>query len=74
MEKITDDGAFLFADPTFVGGAATALDIGGSLVVYNVSRDGNEADLRSLASDWAVTGRDLKCGIEKFKKEAEAKR
>ena len=74
MEKITDDSGFLFADPSFVGGAASAIDIGGTLVTYNVSKDGNEADLRALASDWAVTGKDIKRGIEKFKKEAEAKK
>lgn len=73
MEKILDDSGFLFADPSFVGGAASAIDIGGTLIEYNVSRDGAEADLRATASDWAVTGKDIKRGIEKFEKEEKAK-
>lgn len=74
MERITDDSGFLFADPSFFGGAAHAIDIGGTLVVYNVSKDGAEADLRATASDWAVTGKDIKRGVEKFKKKAKAEK
>jgi hypothetical protein len=69
MEKITDDSGFLFADQSFIGGAATTIDIGGTLVVYNVSRDGDDADFRALASDWAITGKDIKRSVEKFKKQ-----
>ena len=70
MEKLLDDSGFLFANPSFIGGAATVIDIGGTLVVYDVSKNGVEADLRALASDWAVTGKDIKRSVEKLKKTA----
>ena len=72
MEKFNDDTCFLFADPSFTSGAAAVIDIGGTLIQYNSSTDGNEADLRATASDWAVTGKDIKRGIEKFEKKVKA--
>lgn len=71
MEKFNDDTNFLFADPDFFTGAATVMDLGGTLVVYNVSKDGKEADLRALASDWAVIGKDIKKSVEEFEKKTE---
>lgn len=73
MEKFNDDTCFLFADPSFVGGVATAIDIGGTLVIYNVSKDGAEADSRAIGSDWAVTGKDIRRGVEKFEKKTAQK-
>ena len=64
--KLNDDTCFLFADSNFVTGVATALDIGGTLIVYNESRNPQEADARALASDWYVTGRDLARAMEQF--------
>jgi len=60
---------FLFATPDFLSGFAAVLDIGGTLVNYNVSRDEREADLRALASDWAMVGEDIQYSVEKFEKE-----
>jgi len=40
-------------------GLATVMDIGGSLLVYNSSPSGAEADQRAIASDWAVVGSDI---------------
>jgi len=59
MEKITDGTCFLFADPSFVTGLATVMDIGGALVTYNVSPSGADADERAIASDWAIIGSDI---------------
>ena len=59
MGNITDDTGFLFADPSFVTGLATVMDIGGALVTYNVSPSGADADERAIASDWAVIGSDI---------------
>ncbi len=59
MEKVTDKSGFLFADPSFLTGLATVMDIGGSLTVYNSSRTGAEADQCAIASDWAVIGSDI---------------
>lgn len=60
------DTGFLFADPGFVQGMASALDLGGTLVVYNVSENGLEADARAIASDWAIVGKDIERAIDEF--------
>lgn len=62
------DSDFLFASPSFWQRAASVLDIGGTLVQYNGSRTTEEADKRAIASDWAVTGKDIKDAIESFGK------
>lgn len=69
MDKFNDDSCFLFADPSFSAGVASVIDIGGTLVVYNESKDGQEADTRAIASDWAITGKDIRTSAEKFEKE-----
>ena len=56
MGKFNDDTCFLFADPSFLSGLASVLDIGGGLAIYNTSENGAQADERAIASDWAVVG------------------
>jgi len=58
------DSGFLFADPSFLQGLASALDIGGTLLEYNQSATPEEADARALATDWAVVGNDMKKAIK----------
>lgn len=70
MDKFNDDSCFLFADSGFMAGAASIIDIGGTLVMYNESKSGQDADTRAIASDWAVTGKDINNSVEKFEKEA----
>jgi hypothetical protein len=50
---------FLFATPSFMGGVATAFDLGATLVEYNQSRSSQEADMRALRADWAAVCDDL---------------
>ena len=69
MGNFNDNTCFLFADPNFITGMATAIDIGGTLVVYNQSRTPEEADYRATVSDWAAVGGDIKASVEKFQKE-----
>jgi hypothetical protein len=64
-----DDMGFLFASPGFWQGAASALDLGGTLVEYNRSTTIGEADARAIASDWAVTGKHIEAAIEILAKE-----
>ena len=47
---------FLFAQPSFLSGAARVLDLGGTFDQYNTDPD---ADSVALASDWLVLGDDL---------------
>jgi hypothetical protein len=54
---------FLFANPTFIGGLASVLDLGSTMVVYNESPSIKVADVRAMESDWRVTGEDLKASM-----------
>ena len=71
MGSFNDNTCFLFADPGFMTGAATAIDMGGTLIIYNQSGSPQEADLRALASDWAAIGKDIHDSVEKLEKERE---
>ena len=73
MGNFSDDTCFLFASPGFVTGLASVMDIGGSLLTYNVSPSGAEADRRALASDWAVVGSDILNAAETLGEKAETK-
>lgn len=72
MGKYGEDSGFLFAHPGFLFGFASALDIGGTLVEYNVSITPQEADRRAIASDWAITGKDFRTAIKDLVEEKEA--
>ena len=63
---------FLFARPSFLSGAARALDLFGLLDSYNESKNGKEADAKALYSDWAMVGQDVWDSAFQFKGEAEA--
>jgi hypothetical protein len=57
---------FLFAKPSFIGGLASVLDMGTTLVVYNESKNSSEADEKAIGSDWIVTGNDIRAAMGKF--------
>ena len=63
---------FLFATPSFLGGMASVLDLGTTLVVYNESTTIEEADARAIATDWRVTGNDIRSAIKQWAEEHEA--
>ena len=69
MSKYCEDTGFLFSSPSWMQGVASAMDLGGTLVEYNVSRTPQEADVRAIASDWAITGKDIQKAAENFGKE-----
>jgi hypothetical protein len=69
MGKYDEDTGFLFAHPSFLQGFATVLDLGGTLVEYNISKTIQEADMRAIASDWAITGKDIQTAIKHIVKE-----
>ncbi len=72
MGKYDEDSGFLFAPPGFIQGLASVLDLGGTLVEYNISRTPQEADMKAIASDWAITGKDIQIAIKKLVEEKEA--
>jgi len=57
---------FLFADPSFLQGVASVIDLGGTLLAYNESDSAQEADARAIATDWAIVGQDIQTAIDKF--------
>jgi hypothetical protein len=63
---------FLFAEPSFLSGAARTLDLFGLFDVYNRSNTPLEADTRAIASDWIITGQDVQDAIGQFESENEA--
>lgn len=57
---------FLFARPSFVGGIARILDMGGTLKIYNNSPTEEIADMRALASDWRAVANELIASITEY--------
>ncbi|MGA8151017.1 MAG: hypothetical protein WB952_08715 [Terriglobales bacterium] len=62
---------FLYSDPSFLSGAARALDLYGLYDAYNISTTPQEADARALAADWIVTGQDLQEALDDFQLQTE---
>ena len=49
----------LFARPSALCGAASIIDLGGTLVQYVESNSGGQADTLALWSDWLAVGDDI---------------
>lgn len=60
----------LFADPSFVLGVISVLDLGGTLYEYNTSDSGMEADVKALKNDWRAVGEDIANSIEMYEQES----
>ncbi len=59
----------LYASPSFMGGIAATLDMGGTLSVYNDSESPELADAKALASDWFAVGEDMRGAMGTFERE-----
>ncbi len=59
----------LFAEPSFVGGLSSVVDIGATLQAYNGSASEAEADLKALRNDWRAVGDDLRASIQGYEQE-----
>ena len=66
MGKLTTETSYLFATPSFLGGMATILDVGGTLVIYNESATPAEADTKAIRNDWKSVGKDLMVGMQEY--------
>ncbi len=60
---------YLFATPSFLSGAARALDLGGFFDGYNISPTGQIANARGLTSDWIAVGNYLHEALKELKAE-----
>ena len=59
---------FLFARPSFVGGAARVLDLFGTLQEYNRSLTPDIADQRAMFNDFRAIGVDLEQVMKRYEK------
>jgi len=66
MGKLTTETSYLFATPSFFGGMASILDVGGTLVVYNESATPAEADTKATRNDWKAVGKDLMVSMQDY--------
>jgi hypothetical protein len=69
METILNETGFLFTNPSFITGFGNVIDPSGSTLMYNIASSTNEADLRAIASDWAMVGADIENATKTFEKE-----
>ncbi len=65
---------FLFARPSFFEGMARVMDFGNTLNIYNLSRNGAEADFIAIRNDWRMVAQDLKEAVAKLEKENKIKK
>ena len=63
----------LFALPTFWNGMARAIDMGGTLNIYNESANAAAADGKALSSDWYQVGNDILGAMERLHENEGAK-
>ena len=60
----------LFAEPSFIEGVASVLDLGATLHGdYNSSKTDDEADIKALHNDWLAVGDDIRISISKYERE-----
>ena len=71
MNKLTAETSYLFATPSFFGGMASVLDIGGTLLVYNQSSTPAEADTKAMKNDWKAVEKDLIVSMQEYGKGSE---
>ena len=67
MGRYTD---LLYARPSLLGGMASVIDIGSTLIEYNNSPTPEEADYYALRSDLRQVGEDMRAAIEGVAAEA----
>ena len=60
----SDFSTVLFAMPSFLSGAASVLDMGGTLTAYNDSPDPETADSLAIFSDWCAIGEDMERALQ----------
>lgn len=57
---------YLFAQPSFLRGAARILDLGATMDWYNESRSPEEADALAIYIDWLAVGDDLNIAMHSY--------
>jgi hypothetical protein len=57
--KMRDLTGFLYAQPSFLEGVASILDLGDTLTGYNACETGEQADRLAFRMDWKAIGADM---------------
>ena len=65
----TQMNSYLYANPSFIAGMASILDLAGTLVEYNYSDSGEQADFIAFLSDWVALGGDMRGAVEALERE-----
>lgn len=63
---IDHNSDFLFARPSFLGGVARILDLGGTIKIYNDSPSELIADIIALRADWKAVGNEIKIATAQY--------
>jgi len=63
---------FLFPPAGYLAGSASVFDMGGMLVLFNVSPTSEAADKLAIAQDWLCVGDALRTAIGKVAEEQKA--
>ena len=61
----------LTATSTFIIGMGSVMNLGGNYFNYNSCPTAEEADRIALASDWAMTGQDIRAELDELKRQHE---
>jgi len=61
---------FLFAQPSFLSGMASVLDLGGTLLEFNESLTPEQADHAAMMLDWRAIGEDMRRAMQQFAAES----
>lgn len=69
MGKLSLETSYLYANPSFLGGMAQTLDLGGTLLVYNTSDTPAEADAKAIGNDWKAVGKDILYSMNQYEQE-----
>jgi hypothetical protein len=59
---------FLIKKRGFFSGFSSIFNLSGEISDFNTSKSGEEADLKAIASDWKMIGKDFANSIEKLTK------
>ncbi len=68
IDRYRESLYYSYAKPSFLGGLARILDLGGTLRnTYSHSDDVYEMDIMAMRSDWIAIGQDLENAIGSYK-------
>ena len=63
---MSEQFGLLYALPSALQGAASVLDIGGTLEEYNPSENEEQADFHAIRSDWRAVGDDIRAAAKQY--------